>query len=160
MKREDIKKTIKSIEKDLPDQPFIIIHSFERNGRKLHLGLTEKLRKSCKDGRVWMSKEFFSALENAKYGFDEKHAISPGGSDGIFLLTRNYRPKNKMMAKIFDRFLDKAGSGAGKIAERLDSQLSSLIPVRLASHHMRILGVLKRNPDDDILILVDYDNTK
>lgn len=32
--------------------------------------------------------------------------------------------------------------------------------VRLVSHHMRLLGVLKRDANEDWLILVDIDDTK
>ncbi len=37
---------------------------------------------------------------------------------------------------------------------------SDLIPVRLVSHHLRLLGVLKHDEKSDTLVLVDYDDTK
>ena len=160
MNLQEIKTLIESVEAFLTDSPFAIALDFERNHRKIHVGLTEKLRRRCKSGKVWKSKQFLTALKNAQYGFDEVHARSPGGSDGIFVLTRDHRPKNEMMKKIFDRFLDNPSSEAKSIAEFLGTGLDELIPVRLVSHHMRLLGVLFRDQDGDKLILVDYDNSE
>ena len=160
MNLEDLKVMIESIEQDLPHHPFSIIHTFVRDNQRLQLGITERLRRQCRRGRVWKSKEFLTALKNAQYGFDETHARSPGGSDGIFLLTPDYRPKNEMMKKLFDRFLHKPDSGAQEIAKALECPLNKLIPVRLVSHHMRLLGVLARDKNIDRLILVDFDNSK
>ncbi len=160
MDLKQIKKVIESSEHMLAEHPFIIVETFERNGRKLHVGLTNRLKKSCTRGRVWKSKAFLTSFKNAEYGFDEIHAKSPGGSDGIFLLTRDYQPKNEMMKKIFNRFLDKSDSEAETIANELNTDLISLLPVRLVSHHMRLLGLLKKGKIEDILVLVDYDDTK
>ncbi len=62
-----------------------------------------------------------------------------------------------MMRKLFDRYLDKPGSGAGEIAGALGVPLAELLPVRLVSHHLRLLGVLARKDDADWLVLVDCD---
>ncbi|TGN99759.1 hypothetical protein PN36_33795 [Candidatus Thiomargarita nelsonii] len=53
------------------------------------------------------------------YGFDEKQARSRGGADGIFLLDRHFTPKNEMMKKLFDGFLDQPNSGIMDIAAAL-----------------------------------------
>ncbi|MCP4130903.1 MAG: hypothetical protein GY754_07960 [bacterium] len=160
MELKQLKEIIETVEAILPEQVFVVVHTFERNGRELHVALTNRLKKACKRGRVWKSKEFLTALKNAEYGFDENHARSPGGSDGIFFLTRDYEPKNEMMKKMFDRFLDKPRSEAETIAGELGAHMSSLLPVRLVSHHMRLLGLLLRGAGEDTLVLVDYDNTK
>lgn len=160
MTLDEIKKMINDAENALPQQAFAVIHTFVRDGRGLRLAMTEQLRKACRRGRVWKSKEFLTAVKNAQYGFDDTHAHSPGGSDGIFLLTRDYRPKNEMIRKIFDRFLDRPDSGAQVIAEALHCSVTDLIPVRLVSHHLRLLGVLHRIGNEDTLLLVDYDDTK
>jgi len=34
------------------------------------------------------------------------------------------------------------------------------IPVRLVSHHLRLLGLLKHDKNEDTLMLVDFDDTK
>jgi hypothetical protein len=63
-----------------------------------------------------------------------------------------------MMRKLFDRFLDRPGSGAETLAYALGVPLARLLPVRLVSHHMRLVGVLHRGEVADTLVLVDYDD--
>jgi hypothetical protein len=157
---KQIKQGVEAVEDQLSDRPFVVSHTFERNGRRLDIALTDRLRQSCERGRVWKSKAFLTALKNAAYGFDETHVRSPGGSDGIFLLTRDHRPRNAMMKKLFDRFLDKPDSGCEDLAGELGTEVKALQPVRIVSHHMRLLGVLHRRAGEDIVALVDFDNTK
>lgn len=139
------------------DAPFAIALSQERNGRTVHLALTARLERECRRARVWLSRAFLSACKNVAHGFDPRTAMSPGGRDGIFLLTRDHRPANEMMRKLFDRFLDRDDGQAEAIAKSLNTEVSSLLPVRLVSHHLRLLGVLHRRAADDILVLVDQD---
>ena len=160
MKLEQIKASVTSVEGRLDTLPFVIVHEFARDGHTLRLALTGRLRKACKRERVWQSNGFLTTLRNAQYGFDEQKARSPGGADGIFLLTRRHQPPNEMMRKLFDRFLDRPGSGADDIAAALDAELASLIPVRLVSHHLRLLGLLHREDGRDTLVLVDVDDSK
>ncbi len=160
MNINELKQLVKEVEPKLSDSVFVNLHTYERNEKKLTLAITERLMRKCKKCKIWRSPQMLTALKNAEYGFDELKAMSPGGSDGIFLLTRNYKPKNQMMKKLFDRFIDKSGSGAEDIANALDTSLEDLLPVRLVSHHMRLLGLLKKNEHADILVLVDYDDTK
>lgn len=101
-----------------------------------------------------------ATLKNAAYGYDEKQARSAGGRDGIFLMDRTFRPTNEMMHKIFNRFLDNPSSGAEELAAALHMPLQQLLPVRLVSHHMRLLGVLAREESADWLVLVDCDRSK
>ncbi|MBT3374043.1 MAG: hypothetical protein HN976_27880 [Lentisphaerae bacterium] len=65
-----------------------------------------------------------------------------------------------MMKKLFDRFLDKPDSGCEDLAGELGTEVKALQPVRIVSHHMRLLGVLHRRAGEDIVALVDFDNTK
>ncbi len=160
MNLNQAKELLAVMEPLLANAPFVIGHTFERNGRKLSLAITEHFRQACKKGRVWKSKAMLTALKNAEYGFDPHHAHSPGGYDGIFVLTRDYQPKNEMMRKLFDHFLDKPGSEAASIAQALHVPLSSLKPVRLVSHQMRLLGLLLSADNHDTLVLIDYDDTK
>ena len=153
------KLLIESKENELSKSVYVIVHTFERDGKKLHLAITNNLRNKCRKARIWKSKQFLTAIKNTEYGFDPVKAQSPGGSDGIFILTRNYKPKNEMMKKIFDRFLDKTGDLADEIAKELRISKLDLIPVRLVSHHLRLLGVLKHDTNSNILVLVDYDDT-
>jgi hypothetical protein len=157
---EEAKVRLKEIEDTLAEAPFVEFHAFEREGRTLHLALTERLRKHARKEGVWRSHALLATLKNAAYGFDERHARSVGKRDGVFLLDRTFRPANEMMHKLFDRFLDKPGSGAEEMAAALGAPLASLLPVRLVSHHLRLLGVLARGEEADWLVLVDCDRSK
>lgn len=158
MTLNDLKQLIEEVEPRLNESVFVTLHQFERNGRPLSLAITDRLRRACRKGRVWKSKPMLTALKNAGYGFERSQAQSPGGHDGIFIITRDYRPKNEMMKKLFDQFIDKPESGADAIAKALKTPLKDLIPVRLVSHHMRLLGLLKTSKDGDTLVLVEYDD--
>jgi hypothetical protein len=157
---DDLKQKVSEIEEKLGEDVFVELGTFERDGRKLHLAMTDRLRRVCLKDKVWKSKAFLTALKNAEYGFDEVMARSSGGRDGIFLLDRDFSPPNPMMHKIFNHFLDKPDSGVDEMAAKLEAKLEDLKAVRLVSHHMRLLGVLYEDENEDWLILVDYDQTK
>ncbi|MGC4116417.1 MAG: hypothetical protein QM765_17940 [Myxococcales bacterium] len=157
MEFERIKERVKAVEESLAAHPYVVIDTFERAGRKLHVALTERLRKAARKEGVWRSREMLATLKNGSYGFDEAKARSVGGRDGIFLLDRDFEPSNEMMRKLFDRYLDKPGSGAEELASALGVPLGDLLPVRMVSHHLRLLGVLARKDDGDWLVLVDCD---
>ena len=154
------KERLKAIEDGLADVQFLEFHAFEREGRTLRLAVTERLRKHARKEGVWRSREMFATLKNAAYGYDDRQARSASGRDGIFLLDRTFRPANAMMHKLFDRFLDKSGSGAEELAAALETPIAQLLPVRLVSHRMRLLGVLARREDADWLVLVDGDRSE
>ena len=59
---------------------------------------------------------------------------------------------------VYDCEYKSVTSSLQSIAGALD--ISGDKAVRLVSHHMRLLGILYRDPDEDWLILVDYDDTK
>jgi hypothetical protein len=101
-----------------------------------------------------------ATLKNAAYGFDEQKARSVCGRDGIFLLDRPFRPANEMMRKLFDQYLDREDSGAEAVATALGVPLAELLPDRLVSHHLRLLGALARMVDGDWLVLVDCDRSE
>ena len=156
----ETKRLLEAVEGRLQREPFVVFHRFNRDGRALNLALTERLMRRAKKGRVWKSPAFLTALKNAEYGFDDRRGRSQGGSDGIFLLDRTFRPANEMMRKIFDRYLDKPGSGIDEICKVLGVEATELLAVRVVSHHMRLLGVLNRKDPEDWLVLVDYDDSK
>jgi hypothetical protein len=157
MDLDQLRHDLEQIETDLAGKPCVEFRVFERDGRRLHVLLTDRLRKKAHKGGVWKSRGMCITLKNAAYGFDPQGARCPGGKDGIFLLDRGHRRANEMMHKIFDRFLDRPNSGAKEIAEALGVSSESLVAVRLVSHHMRLLGVLHRAEAEDRLVLVDYD---
>jgi hypothetical protein len=156
----EAKHLVEKVEGQLQGKPFVVAHRFNRDGRTLNLALTGRLMRRAKKGRVWKSPAFLSAMKNAEYGFDERHARSHGGSDGVFVIDRSFRPANEMMRKIFDRYLDKPDSGVDSIINELDVEAAELLAVRVVSHHMRLLGILHRRAPEDWLVLVDYDDTK
>src|SRR4051794_39830545 len=101
MELAEAKQRMKVVEEQLDNSPFVVFHTFEREGRPLHLALTTHLAKSCRKEGVWRSRELFATLKNASYGFDEHHSRNASGRDGIFLLDRDFRPPNEMMRKLF-----------------------------------------------------------
>src|SRR4051794_23721586 len=121
------KKQLKAIEETLGEAPFVTFHTVEREGRPIQDAPTGRLRKQARKEGVWRSRELLATLKNAAYGFDERRSRSVAGRDGIFLLDRSFRPANAMMRKLFDRFLDKADSGAADIAKALEVPLSELL---------------------------------
>ena len=160
MELAEAKDRLKAIEDRLADVPFAEFHAFTQGGRRLHVGLTDRLRKRARKEGLWRSREMLITLKNAAHGYDETRARSVAGRDGIFLLDRAFRPANAMMRKLFDRFLDHPGSEVNEVAEALGVPTAGLLPVRLVSHHMRLLGVLARREDADWLVLVDLDRSK
>ncbi len=160
MNLDEAKQKLALITPHLADAPFVEFHTFERNGRELHLALTERFYRACRKGKVWKSKAFLTAIKNADYGFDPQLARSRGGRDGIFLVDRSFNPKNAMMTKLFDHYLDMPERGAEQVATELGTEVANLQAARLVSHHLRLLGVLWQDKNADWLILVDYDDTK
>lgn len=156
----EAKGRLKAIEGGLADTLFVPFHTFEREGRPVHVCLTERLRKSARKEGVWRSREMLVTLKNAAYGFDDHSSRSAGGRDGIFLMDRSFRPINAMMKKLFDRFLDRPDSGVAGLAKAMGVVEGELLPVRLVSHHMRLLGVLARRENEDWLVLVDCDRSE
>ncbi len=144
---------------ELDKVPFSEFHVYERDGRSTHVVLTAALQKRAVKEGIWGSRELCVTLKNAAYGYSEERSRSVGGKDGIFLMDRTFRPRNEMMRKLFDRFLDSDNGRALEVAEALSVALSTLVPVRLVSHHLRLLGVLARKPAADWLVLVDFDRS-
>jgi hypothetical protein len=65
-----------------------------------------------------------------------------------------------MMRRIFSGYLDKCGQEADLLTDHFGCSKDEFVPVRLVSHHMRMVGVLLRSIDKDSLVLVDFDYTK
>lgn len=157
MNLSEWKARLREIEPSLDGRTWVIVHTFDREAAPLHLAVTARLRHRTRKAGMWGSPAMLTALKNAAYEFDECRARSLRGRDGIFRVDRSFRPRNAMMTKLFDQFLDRRGSGAEGIAGALGIDRDRLVPVRLVSHHLRLLGVLGRRRDGDWLILVDCD---
>ena len=65
----EVKECIERVEDRLSDRPFVIAWTEARNGRLLHVALTERLRKKSRKGHVWKSPHMLSTLRNAEYGY-------------------------------------------------------------------------------------------
>ncbi len=159
MELSALKKRLTDIEAKLDSDPVLELCRFETPLGKVVLSITERLRRSCRRGKVWKSNAMLTALKNAQYGLDRTRPRSRGGADGVFLLDRGFQPPNEMMRKLFDRFLDKPDPLVAVLASRFAIRAEELVPVRVVSHHMRLLGVLVEREDASQLVLVDYDDT-
>ena len=150
-----LRAALDAAESRLESESFVALPPFVRDGRALHVVLSARFYEVARRARVWKSPAVVVTLKNAGYGFDPAHARSLGGRDGIFLLDRGV--DSPMSRKMYARFLDREGSGAAEVAAWLEAPLAELQPVRLVSHHLRLLGVLHRGRDVDRLVLVDLD---
>lgn len=150
-----LQEHLRTAEARLSTEEFFALPPTERDGRAMHVVLTRRLFKLAQRARIWRSTAIPITLKNAGYGFDPARARSLGGRDGIFLLDRGHG--GAMTRKVYARFLDRDDSGAAEVAAYLDAPLGELQPVRLVSHHLRLLGVLHRKPTADWLVLVDFD---
>jgi len=159
MNLQELKAQVNEIEKDLDEYPVVKVAGFSDGNRNVHVYLTNRLKKKCKKGKVWKSKEFLITLMNAKYGYNEEDPKSRGGRDGIFLVDRNFRPPNEMQRKLFDQFIDSPGNDYNMIIQGFDGVNKKFLPIRVVSHHMRLLGLLLIEKSNHV-ILVDFDKTK
>ena len=157
MNSDEARRRFDLIDATLEDSGVAEFGTFERDQRRIHLYLTGRLRQKARKAGCWGSPRMLTAIGNAAYGFDSGRPRSRGGADGIYLVDRGHRPVNAMMRKLFGAFLDRPDCGADALAASLGAETDSLLPVRLVSHHMRLLGVLHREDDADHLALVDLD---
>ena len=160
MKLEEAKQRLRAAEQNLRESGLAEFATVETPHGHLRVVVSHRLRRRCRKAGVWASAQMLTALKNIAYGFDEAASRSRGGADGIFRIDRGYRPANSMMKKVFDQFLDKPDPLVSTIATMLGSTPDVWVPVRVVSHHMRLLGVLDRRTTESVLVLIDYDNEK
>jgi hypothetical protein len=156
----ELKTKVAAIEPLLNQNTFVVLEEQQCNERKLIIALTHRLYILLKKQKLWQSNDFLITLKNAKYGFNHNNPRSRGGKDGIFLVEKNFKPRNKMIDKLYDRFIEKPNSGINEIASSLGTTSKNLKAVRLVSHHMRLLGLLFIKENEDWIVLIDYDKTK
>ena len=160
MKLEEAKQRLKALEPKLRKSGFAEFATVETSHGPIRVVVTDRLRRRCRKAGVWASAPMLTALKNVAYGFNEAASRSRGGADGIFRIDRGFRPANSMMKKVFDQFLDKPDPLVYTIATMLGSTPDVWVPVRIVSHHMRLLGVLDRRATESVLVLIDCDNEK
>lgn len=156
MDLKELKIKVKEIENDLERYPFLKVVDFHEGNRSVSVYLTPRLKNKCKKGKVWNSRQFLITLMNAKYGYKEDNPRSGGGQDGVFLVDRKFKPRNEMQNKLFDQFINKAKEDYLSIIKEFSGPQKTFLPVRVVSHHMRLLGLLLIEECDHV-ILVDYD---
>jgi hypothetical protein len=150
-----LRDELEEVEVRLASEPYVALRPQVRDGRSTHVVISRRFHRLVRRARIWRSSALLTTLKNAGYGFDPTHARSVGGRDGIFLIDRTVA--GPMTRKLYDRYLDRADSGAPELASYLGAPLDQLQAVRLVSHHLRLLGVLCRKATEDWLALVDFD---
>ena len=55
MELNEAKERLRAIEPELEGKPWVLFHTFERDGRLLHLAITERLRKNARRERIWQA---------------------------------------------------------------------------------------------------------
>lgn len=124
------------------------------NARRFVVYLTPRFVKATKKHRS-KGPALWSTLQNLRYGYDPLHANSPGGKDGIFNVTPNYKPKNAMIKKLYDHYLHTT-RGQEELS-RYVKDLTIVHGIRVVSHHARLLGFIDHQPTRDLIILTDID---
>ena len=154
-----LKAGLAAVEASLANEPVVELERFATPQGSMVVSITDRLRKLCRKGKVWKSNAMLTALKNVQYGLDPARPRSRGGSDGVFLLDRGFKPPNAMMRKLFDRFRDKPDPLVVVLATRLAARAEEFVPGRVVSHAMRLLGILVQREDVTNLALVDYDDS-
>lgn len=154
----ETKARLDQLDAALGDIAHVEFAQFATPHGELCVHLTSRLQRRARKVRVWRSRGFVATLKNAVYGFSASTPRSRGGSDGVFLLDRTFKPANSMMRKVFDQFLDKPDPLLETLEAEFAATREDWVPVRLVSHHMRLLGVLLPCPERAHLFLVDVDN--
>ncbi len=160
MELADVRRKLASTEPVLAEEPMATLGEFDTPHGRLSVIVTARLRKKCRKGKVWKSIAMLSALKNVAYGFDAQAPRSRGGVDGVFRVDRSFRPANSMMKKLFGGFIDKPDPLIPLLVGALGAPVEEWIPVRLVSHHLRLLGVLSQGRSGALLALVDQDSDK
>jgi len=159
---KDLKQRLKDLGKPIYKNGITALSHNEENHTWVYI--TEDFVRKCKKAKIWNTPAFLSTLRNCWYGIDVKKMKSPGGKDGIFVIDRNYKPKNEMQRKIFDQFIDKENSLFKIACLYFDKKEEDAIAVRIVSHHMRLLGIMFRDTNQshtaNLILLVDFDKTK
>ncbi|MEN8907284.1 MAG: hypothetical protein ABF289_15110 [Clostridiales bacterium] len=102
---------------------------------------------------------FLNALSNIKYGYNKALLNSIGGKDGVFNVYEDYKPKNSMIKKLYDNYINNS-----KNRKELEGyfKLSNIQGVRIVAHGMRILGFINKTIDNNKtkLVLINVDINK
>jgi len=134
------------------------------NGRpfRLTVFLSPSFLRAVRKQRLQGRRELYSALSNLKYGFDPAKGANPGGKDGIFTVSRDHRPGNDMVTKLYDSYLD-TDRGPKELRQYLKVPEAAQ-GVRVVCHGLRLLGFVEVEAEQGVmlerLVLVDVDVRK
>lgn len=145
----------------LETQPFCQVEDPGGGQRTLRVFLSRHLVRAIVKGRLQHSALLWKALLNLRYGYEPARGNSPGGRDGIFRVTRDFKPPNEMQRKLYDRYLDRP-EGRDELC-RFVSNVDEAHGVRVVSHGLRLLGFVEVPSDGSAamaLVLVDVDVNK
>lgn len=118
--------------------------------------LSEPFVKAVRKARLVSSATLWKTLRNLQYGYDPKLAMSPGGRDGIFAVSADFKTRNEMVRKLYDRFFDKPG-GQALLAHYFPDPTAAQ-GVRVVSHGLRLLGFVAGDTSSGWkLVLIDLD---
>ncbi|MFH0980934.1 MAG: hypothetical protein V2A79_05285 [Planctomycetota bacterium] len=128
---------------------------------RLRVYLSPHFRRVLRKSRPAQTAHLVKALRNVKYGFDIKRSQSRGGRDGIFAVSRDFRPRNAMMVKLYNRYFD-TPQGKAELRHYFDDP-GATRGVRVVCHSLRLLGFMELRDEDGCsvqkLVLADMDAT-
>lgn len=146
----------------LCDEPLVSLSSNESGGYgRLTIFLSERLIRLAKKERLNRSPKLWKTLQNLRYGYDPRASLSPGGKDGIFAVRSDFKPKNEMVRKLYDRYRE-TERGKEELRTYLRNPMSAQ-GVRVVSHDLRLLGFIEEEPGESNgfrLVLVSLDVNK
>ena len=145
---------------ELPEGGMRSVCVFSRDDHEIEVRIIPSFVRSCRRQREWLTKRLLATMLNVRYGYDAQNSRSRGGRDGIFRVDREHRPKNSMIRELHDRFLNDPEGAAQEVGDGLGTSTGNLLAVRVVSHHMRLLGVLKLGTTKSVLVLIGVDRTK
>ncbi len=145
----------------LEPQPFCQVEDAGGGQRTLRVFLSRHFLRAVVKGRLQRSALLWKALLNVRYGYEPARGNSPGGRDGIFRVTSDFRPANEMQRKLYDGYLERP-EGREEL-RRFISNVDEAHGVRVVSHGLRLLGFVEVPRDGSAamtLVLVDVDVNK
>jgi hypothetical protein len=123
--------------------------------QELVVFVTDVFARAVKRESLRSTPLLWTALKNLRYGYDPTRAMSPGGRDGIFHVSPDFKPKNAMVDKLYDGFRETT-KGRTVLAPFLHAPESAQ-GIRVVSHGLRLLGFVEKVPAGYVLVLVDVD---
>ncbi len=71
MELSGAKGKMRAMDEELVNVPFAVFHIFERDGRQIHVALTERLQKAARKEGIWRSREMLITRKNTARELNE-----------------------------------------------------------------------------------------